>query len=103
MAAPLGGRALVLPVIGCERAPVQAWPAGVAGRTTLGDFERLILEQAATVVALELMRLRVALVRLRARGYVRRVGVHSPQKCVDPDNLFPELERRGCRCEVTVS
>jgi saccharopine dehydrogenase-like NADP-dependent oxidoreductase len=44
-----------------------------------------------------------ALVRLLARGQVRRVGVHPPEKCVDPDDLFPELERRGCRFEVTVS
>jgi len=42
-----------------------------------------------------------ALVRLLARGRVRRVGVHPPEKCVDPDDLFPELERRGCRFEVT--
>lgn len=42
-----------------------------------------------------------ALVRLLARGRVRRVGVHPPEACVDPDDLFPELERRGCRFEVT--
>jgi saccharopine dehydrogenase-like NADP-dependent oxidoreductase len=44
-----------------------------------------------------------ALVRLLARGQIRRVGVHPPEKCVDPDDLLPELERRGCRFEVTVS
>jgi saccharopine dehydrogenase (NAD+, L-lysine-forming) len=42
-----------------------------------------------------------ALVRLLAQGRVRRVGVHPPERCVDPDDLFPELERRGCRFEVT--
>jgi lysine 6-dehydrogenase len=42
-----------------------------------------------------------ALVRLLARGRIRRVGVHPPEKCVDPGDLFPELERRGCRIEVT--
>jgi len=42
-----------------------------------------------------------ALVRLLARGRIRRVGVHPPERCVDPDDLFPELERRGCRFEVT--
>lgn len=42
-----------------------------------------------------------AVVRLLARGLVRRTGVHPPEKCVDPDDLFPELERRGCRFEVT--
>jgi lysine 6-dehydrogenase len=42
-----------------------------------------------------------ALVRLLARGRIRRVGVHPPEKCVDPGDLFPELESRGCRVEVT--
>ncbi len=54
----LRDRALVLPVVGRDRAAAQAWVAGVCGRP-LGDFERLILQQAATVVALELMRLRI--------------------------------------------
>jgi purine catabolism regulatory family protein/PucR-like helix-turn-helix protein/diguanylate cyclase with GGDEF domain len=57
--AQLDDRALVLPVVGRDRAPAQAWLAGIC-RGTLGDFERLILQQAATVVALELMRLRIA-------------------------------------------
>jgi saccharopine dehydrogenase-like NADP-dependent oxidoreductase len=43
-----------------------------------------------------------AFVRLLARGRVRRTGVHPPELCVDPDDLFPELERRGCRFEVTL-
>jgi hypothetical protein len=43
----------------------------------------------------------VKLVRLLARGRVRRVGVHPPATCVDPGDLFPELERRGRRFEVT--
>ncbi len=42
-----------------------------------------------------------ALVRLLARGRIDVVGVHPPETCVDPDDLFPELERRGCRFEVT--
>jgi saccharopine dehydrogenase-like NADP-dependent oxidoreductase len=42
-----------------------------------------------------------ALVRLLARGRVGAVGVHPPERCVDADDLFPELERRGCRFEVT--
>jgi saccharopine dehydrogenase (NAD+, L-lysine-forming) len=43
-----------------------------------------------------------ALVRLLARGRIDATGVHPPETCVDPDDLFPELERRGCRFEVTV-
>jgi saccharopine dehydrogenase (NAD+, L-lysine-forming) len=44
-----------------------------------------------------------ALVRLLARGQISTTGVHPPEACVDPDDLFPELERRGCRFEVTTS
>lgn len=58
--APLGGRALVLPVIGSARSRVEAWLAGVAADGALVVFERLILRQAATVVALEVMREQVA-------------------------------------------
>jgi saccharopine dehydrogenase-like NADP-dependent oxidoreductase len=41
-----------------------------------------------------------ALVRLLARGRIEAVGVHPPETCVEPDDLFPELEQRGCRFEV---
>lgn len=44
-----------------------------------------------------------ALVRLLARGRIDATGVHPPETCVDPDDLFPELERRGCRFEVTLA
>jgi saccharopine dehydrogenase-like NADP-dependent oxidoreductase len=44
-----------------------------------------------------------ALVRLLVRGRIRRVGVHAPERCVDPDDLFPELEARGCRFDVTTT
>jgi saccharopine dehydrogenase (NAD+, L-lysine-forming) len=43
-----------------------------------------------------------ALVRLLARGRVDATGVLPPEACVDPDDLFPELERRGCRFEVSL-
>src|SRR4051812_12352464 len=54
----VSGRSLVLPVGGGPRGAAQAWL--VAGRDSegLGDFERLILQQAGPVVALELMRQR---------------------------------------------
>ena len=35
----------------------------------------------------------------RARARSAAVGVHPPERCVDPDDMFPELERRGCRFE----
>jgi lysine 6-dehydrogenase len=37
-----------------------------------------------------------AAVRLMARGRVRATGVLPPERCVEPDDLFPELERRNC-------
>ncbi len=42
-----------------------------------------------------------AVVRLLAQGRIGATGVHPPESCIDPDDLFPELERRGCRFEVT--
>jgi lysine 6-dehydrogenase len=36
-----------------------------------------------------------ACVRLMARGKVNATGVHPPESCVDPDDLFPELEAHG--------
>lgn len=47
--APLGGRALVLPVIGRERARVEAWRAGAAAQDAPGGLERrdVLAEQLA--------------------------------------------------------
>jgi lysine 6-dehydrogenase len=36
-----------------------------------------------------------AAVRLLARGRIDARGALPPERCVDPDDLFPELERRG--------
>jgi purine catabolism regulator len=54
----VGGRSLVLPVGGGPRGAAQAWLVAVRDSDGLGDFERLILQQAVMVVALELMRQR---------------------------------------------
>jgi purine catabolism regulator len=54
----LGARALVLPVLTGSRGGPQAWLAAALDGGGLGDAERLTLEQAVTVVALELMRQR---------------------------------------------
>src|SRR3954467_14443295 len=54
----LGARALVLPVLTGTRGGPQAWLAAALDSGGLGDAERLTLEQAVTVVALELMRQR---------------------------------------------
>jgi len=44
-----------------------------------------------------------AAVRLLARGAIDATGVLPPERCVDPDDLFPELERRGCSLELEVN
>jgi PucR family transcriptional regulator, purine catabolism regulatory protein len=54
----LAGRALALPVITGTRRTPEAWLVAVRDEGGLGDFERLLLQQAVTVVALELMRQR---------------------------------------------
>jgi lysine 6-dehydrogenase len=41
-----------------------------------------------------------AVVRLLARGAVDARGALPPEQCIDPDALFPELERRGNRIET---
>lgn len=37
-----------------------------------------------------------AAVRLIARGAIDARGAMPPERCVNPDDLFPELERRSC-------
>jgi saccharopine dehydrogenase (NAD+, L-lysine-forming) len=44
-----------------------------------------------------------AAVRLIARGAVTAVGVLPPERCVEPDDLFPELERRNCVFDTEVN
>lgn len=44
-----------------------------------------------------------AAVRLLARGAIDATGVLPPERCVSPDDLFPELERRNCAFEVEVT
>ena len=43
-----------------------------------------------------------AAVRLLARGRIEARGARPPERCVQPEDLFGELERRGTRFEVTV-
>jgi saccharopine dehydrogenase (NAD+, L-lysine-forming) len=43
-----------------------------------------------------------AAVRLFAGGAITERGVLPPERCVDPDALFAELEPRGCRVEIEV-
>jgi lysine 6-dehydrogenase len=43
-----------------------------------------------------------AAVRLLARGRVESRGALPPERCVQPEDLFGELERRGTRFEVAI-
>jgi PucR family transcriptional regulator, purine catabolism regulatory protein len=54
----IAGRSLALPILSRGGSDPRAWLVAVADAGGLGESERLILEQAATVVALELMRQR---------------------------------------------
>jgi saccharopine dehydrogenase (NAD+, L-lysine-forming) len=44
-----------------------------------------------------------ATVRLLARGAITARGAVPPERCIDPDDLFAELETRGCRFTTEVS
>jgi lysine 6-dehydrogenase len=41
-----------------------------------------------------------AAVRLRARGSLAATGALPPERCIDPDEMFAELETRGCEFTV---
>lgn len=43
-----------------------------------------------------------AAVRLLARGRVEARGALPPERCLDPDDLFPELEARSARFEIEI-
>ena len=44
-----------------------------------------------------------AAVRLLARGRIEARGALPPERCIDPDEMFAELEQRGSRFEVEVT
>lgn len=54
------GRALALPVAAGSDAAIEAWLVALKDDAALTDFDRLTLRQAVTIVALELLRARVA-------------------------------------------
>lgn len=83
----LAGRALALP-ISHRRGTAQAWLVAARDAGGLGDFERLILQQAVTVVALELMRQRTM------RDTERRLAGGVLAEAVAGRLEPPELEAR---------
>jgi PucR family transcriptional regulator, purine catabolism regulatory protein len=83
----LAGRALALPV-GAERSVPQAWLVAVKDTGGLSEFDRLILHQAVTVIALELLRRHVA------ETTERRLAGDVLAEIVSGRLAGPELARR---------
>lgn len=44
-----------------------------------------------------------AAVRLFARGSLTATGVLPPEQCIEPDEMFAELETRNCAFSVSAS
>ncbi len=96
----IAGRALAHPVISPGGGPPQAWVVIVRDSGGLGDFERLILQQAVAVVALELMRRRVA--RETERRLAGDVLAGALGGRLDPSELRRRLEPFGIGDEAAV-
>ncbi|HWC48854.1 MAG TPA: PucR family transcriptional regulator ligand-binding domain-containing protein, partial [Solirubrobacterales bacterium] len=96
----VAGRALAHPVISPGGGPPQAWVVIVRDSGGLGDFERLILQQAVAVVALELMRRRVA--RETERRLAGDVLAAALGGRMDPTELRRRLEPFGIGEEAAV-
>ena len=93
------GRALALPVVARRGAPAAAWLVAV-GSAALGEFERLVLRQTVTVVALELMRLRV--VRDTERRLAGDVFAEALTGRLHPEELETRLRPFGLGSELAV-
>jgi purine catabolism regulator len=96
----LAGRALAHPVVSPGGGPPQAWVVIVSDSGGLGDFERLILQQAVVIVALELMRSRVA--RETERRLAGDVLAGALGGLMEPIELRRRLEPFGIGEEAAV-
>jgi PucR family transcriptional regulator, purine catabolism regulatory protein len=96
----VAGRALAHPVVSPGGGAPQAWVVIVRDSGGLGDFERLILQQAVAVVALELMRRRVA--RDTERRLAGDVVAAALGGGMDPGELRRRLEPFGIGEEAAV-
>jgi purine catabolism regulator len=96
----IAGRALAHPVISPGGGPPQAWVVIVRDSGGLGDFERLILQQAVAIVALELMRRRVA--RETERRLAGDVLAGALGGRLEPSELRRRLEPFGIGDEAAV-
>ncbi|HJZ37545.1 MAG TPA: helix-turn-helix domain-containing protein, partial [Solirubrobacterales bacterium] len=96
----LAGRALAHPVVSPGGGLPQAWVVIVRDSGGLGDFERLILQQAVAIVALELMRRRVEQeTERRLAGDVLAAALGG---MMDPLELRRRLEPFGIGEEAAV-
>jgi purine catabolism regulator len=84
----VSGRGLALPVAPEARGGPQAWLVAVRDSGGLGEFEHLVLQQAVTVVALELMRRRVV------RDTERRLAGDVLAEALDGELSEHELQHR---------
>src|SRR5215210_1944679 len=96
----IAGRALAHPVVSPGGGSPQAWVVVVRDSGGLGDFERLILQQAVAVVALELMRRRVA--RETERRLAGDVLSGALSGRLEPAELRRRLEPFGIGTEAAV-
>jgi len=96
----IAGRALAHPVVSPGGGPPQAWVVMVRDSGGLGDFERLILQQAVAIVALELMRRRVA--RETERRLAGDVLSGALSGRLEPMELRRRLEPFGISGEAAV-
>jgi len=44
-----------------------------------------------------------AAVRLLARGSLTATGAHPPERCIEPEEMFAELEQRGCEFSISTA
>jgi PucR family transcriptional regulator, purine catabolism regulatory protein len=104
------GRALALPVVTRGGQMPQAWLVAVrdkaaaqpsTGKPPIDEFERLILQQAVTVVALEMMRLRVA--RDTERRLAGDVLAEALTGRLEPDELERRLQPFGISSSAAVA
>jgi purine catabolism regulator len=96
----IAGRALVLPVSIRGKGAPQAWLVAARDAGGLGDFERLILQQAVTVVALELMRQRA--MRDTERRLAGDVLAEALTGRLSEDELAMRLRPFGVGAEAAV-
>ena len=96
----LAGRGLALPVATRGSGAPQAWLVAIRDAGALGDFERLILQQAVTVVALELLRQRV--MRDTERRLAGDVLAEALTGRLEPDELQTRLRPFGVRDTAAV-